>query len=55
MTGSLQPLVLLQNFSGVNRSQVLKEVSLARKWGHRAAKQRPVAELEWKPSPPVSE
>lgn len=39
MTGSLQPLVLLQNFSGVNLSQVLKEVSLARKWGHRAAKQ----------------
>lgn len=56
MMGSLQPLVLLQNFSGVNLSKVLSRKSALP--GNRETEQpskRPVAELEWKPSSPLSE
>lgn len=55
MTGSLQPLVLLQNFSGVNLSKVLRRSALPGNGETEQPSKRPVAELEWKPSSPLSE
>lgn len=56
MMGSLQPLVLLQNFWGVNLSKVLSRKSALPGNGEtEQPSKRPVAELEWKPSSPLSE
>lgn len=53
---SLQPLVLLLNFSGVNFSKVLSRRSALPGNGEtEQPSKRPVAESEWKPSSPLSE